>query len=314
MTIQKISSGISFVDKLFGGLYEGRPTLLYGPAKSGKAKAAIQYTAAALRAGERVVFFTAVPPDDLLLSARGVGCDFSDAVSSGQLALIPYEEKFIERASHPTALLPMPSALDELAALVRSRKASRVVFNTVLPWVVAESEEAMPDQVRAFIGKLRELGVSSLLLLPMPVSHAAKLLCDQLSENCPIVASIRWTHDNECTFQVHRYSGSDQVRIPCQFSLELVPGAGFLPVRPAAPKEENPTPDWTESAAPRKPVRFSVPGFQEPASPPQSAASSAPKASQPPLTASSGPVSASHIPDAEHLKKKSTIRFSSIIK
>lgn len=98
---ERLSWGIDGLGELAGGGVErGTVTGVVGPTGSGKTSLCIAFAAAALRAGEKVLYLTHhESPSRILEAARGLGIDLESGVRDGQLNLLwmPPEEASFER-------------------------------------------------------------------------------------------------------------------------------------------------------------------------------------------------------------------------
>ena len=228
--------GITVFDQAFGGIYLHRPTILCGRRKSGKFVVATQFLVKTLRAGEKVVLFTAKNPEEVIRTVPDDIIDLSETVENGQFLICPYSS--MQRSgSGPYAPLPFPQALDELAALVKDNGVSYAIFDSIVPWTAIHPLEAMQENADTFFATLDSLSLTSLLLLPEPASAAALSLATVLREVCPINIEISAKNFGaEFTMQVTKYQGlaSAARKLPQKFSLDLTPGVGFD--SPDAPK------------------------------------------------------------------------------
>ena len=228
--------GITVFDQAFGGIYLHRPTILCGRRKSGKFVVATQLLVKTLRAGEKVVLFTAKNPEEVIRAVPDEIINLGEAVESGQFLICPYSG--MQRAgAGPYAPLPFPQALDELSALVKDNGVSYAIFDSVVPWTAIQPLDAMQEHVDTFFATLDALALTSLLLLPEPASAAALSLATILREVCPINIEISAKNFGaEFTMQVTKYQGMQggAKKLPQKFSLDLTPGVGFD--SPDAPK------------------------------------------------------------------------------
>ena len=73
--IQILPSGISLVDKAWGGLYLGGTYLLVGSRKSGRTTLALNFVKECLEQGEVCLYFTTRRPKELILHAASNNLD-----------------------------------------------------------------------------------------------------------------------------------------------------------------------------------------------------------------------------------------------
>lgn len=223
-------TGVEALDRAFGGLYLHLPTIICGRRKSGKFVFAAQFLVKALRAGERAIFFTYKCPEDVIAGIDAKDIDINEAISTGQLIICPYSSMRPE-GSDPDAALPFPGVMDELSTIVKENGVSYAIFDTVAPWTAIEPVEAMPDHVEHFISTLSALGLTSLLILPEPASPAAQKLATILRELCPINIEFESREFGaQFIIRVTKFQGMAKVNLPMEFSLDLVPGVGFVDI------------------------------------------------------------------------------------
>ena len=237
-------TGISAIDKTFGGVYLRRPTIIYGPRKSGKFIFAKQLIAKTLLSGEKIVLFTSKRPEEVVAGTRLNNLDVDAAVESGQFVICPYSSMDRE-GTGPYAPLPFPQALDELVHLVHEHSISYAVFDTVVPWTAIEPVEMMPDHVDNFVSTLETLGLTSLLILPEAASAAALSLTTVLRELCPINLELESrNYGSEFRISVTKFqgfssgSGTADIKFPAVFALDLIPGVGFVEPPQKTPQKE----------------------------------------------------------------------------
>lgn len=228
MQHNKTKLGLPLFDQSFGGIYFNRPMIIRGRKKIGKSVLATHFIGKTIKSGERVLLFTDKRPDDVLLDARSLNFDFSSAVASGQLQLISYraisnnEEDF-----NPYQPLPFEEAFSDLRATVKESGIHFVVFDTVIPWLAKIPVKQMPKHVETFISLINQLELTSLLLMPVPTSPAAKALSEKLDELCPIIVEMSLRGEKERYINVIKYQGNTQAQIPMEFLVEILPGHGI---------------------------------------------------------------------------------------
>ena len=218
--------GFAPFDKAFGGIYFNRPVLIHGPRNTGKSILAAQFTAKVLRTGESICVMSDSRPDDFLLELQSLKVDIHASLESGQL--LPISVRQFSASGATSETLPFPAALDELKSLAKSRSISFFVFNTVLPWVAVPGDQ-IDARVDAFLSTLADLSLTSILLLPRPVSPLAKRLQKALADRCPIVFEMHPGQDANRLLQLTRYQGSSGKTLPVGYQVTVAPGRGLIP-------------------------------------------------------------------------------------
>jgi circadian clock protein KaiC len=86
--IQLIPSGISFVDEVWGGLYNCGTYLLVGPHKSGRTLLGLQFTQEAINQQNVCIYFTNMRPKDLMIHAASINFDLQHHMDQNRVILI----------------------------------------------------------------------------------------------------------------------------------------------------------------------------------------------------------------------------------
>lgn len=245
----KTKLGLELFDQTFGGIYVGRPVLVYGRKRCGKSILALQFIIKTLKIGERVMFFTDKRPDDVIFDAKALDFDILPAISSGQMMLLSYRNmrKDDSDAFDPFGLLPLPEAINEFKDTVSHDSVSHVVFDTVVPWLALPSLKELPNHIDNFVTSLNRLNLTSLLLLPHAVSEDSRVLAAKLEEVCPISINIKARDEAERVLTVIKYQGNNKARLPQEYTFEMLPGKGLAkpgintdPVIPIGPEVKPP--------------------------------------------------------------------------
>ncbi|RZO62943.1 MAG: circadian clock protein KaiC [Sandaracinaceae bacterium] len=149
----RASLGVEGLDALVGGgLPAGDATLLMGPSGAGKTVLSLHFVATGVAAGEKTVYVSMEEsPDALMAKWRSFGMPLDDALADGRLVLhhAPITELDIDRLG------------DEVARLLRDRKPSRVVFDSLGELAVgAEREHRHPGYIWSLANLARRDGAS----------------------------------------------------------------------------------------------------------------------------------------------------------
>lgn len=273
--IDKTRLGIPFFDDYFGGIYRKRPALCVGRHGSGKTLAALQAVMQSVREGERGLMLSSWHAHDLTIIADTLGLPLSHAVESRQVVLLEYADIMPTQEFEKNLTLP-PGSFMELQEIVEANGISRVVIDTVLPWVAIHQEDKLPKHIYSFIHALERMGVTALFTLPKPVSALAFTLKNRLEEQVPIVFTLEQDPRGNRSLVINKYLG--EVNLPAPLPFSIVTGTGFAPASatptapepPAAPaRRRTPAPPQVpvESPAPpsppappanHRPIRFAA--------------------------------------------------------
>lgn len=157
ITYKQAGSGIAQLDTMLcGGLDHGTTTLVIGPSGSGKSTVVMQFLAAAMDRGEKVLVITFDETESVFLRrASGVGIDARGYRSSGLLHLLQVDP----------AELP-PGELTEIIRQQVEGGASIVVLDSLSGYQHAMSEEQfMMLQMHELVTYLNQQGVLTFLIL-----------------------------------------------------------------------------------------------------------------------------------------------------
>ena len=128
MTIERIKTGLRFLDDAVGGVYLGLPALVKGARNSGKTVLAAHFVDRVLRLGEKVVLFCETAPEAVILEARSAGIDLEPAARSGQLLLVPLRGALAPARGG----FPFDAALGELHSLASRSGVGFAVFSSTM--------------------------------------------------------------------------------------------------------------------------------------------------------------------------------------
>ena len=224
--IKKTILGIEAFDSILGGLYRGRSAVCTGRHGTGKTILALQAMAAAVASGEKPLMLTGWQASDLAIIAQSAaGFPLDEALGNGHAVLMEYAGMETQQGEINITL--PPDSFTELLQAVEERGVSRVIFDTVLPWVAIPGEERLPKHVYSFIQALDRMGVTSLMTIPRPVSPLSVKLPDLLTEQAPVVISLDFGSDpSQRLLTVSKYLG--ETSLPPPIRLKLGDGQGFF--------------------------------------------------------------------------------------
>jgi circadian clock protein KaiC len=149
------STGVAGLDEMMGGgIPAGDSLVLAGPTGTGKTTFAIQFVAAALRAGERAVIAVFEEhPDVYLERAKTFGVDFREAVREDNLRIM-----YLRPLD-----LSVDEALEEIRVSVEQMGATRVVIDSISGFEMALAptfREDFRESLYRLIGAVTALGVT----------------------------------------------------------------------------------------------------------------------------------------------------------
>jgi KaiC/GvpD/RAD55 family RecA-like ATPase/DNA-binding response OmpR family regulator len=156
-----IPSDIDFLDRGPGGLFRGKPYLVFGASGTGKSILGLQFANAGLERGEAALYVCRERAQDLVDQGERLGFPLSQRILEERLSVLEYDADFRDIAARqgPEALF------DELRAQVDEKAVRRAVFDPVDPFFSSlEDESVLRAQLRAITSRCEALGWSLLLL------------------------------------------------------------------------------------------------------------------------------------------------------
>jgi KaiC/GvpD/RAD55 family RecA-like ATPase/DNA-binding response OmpR family regulator len=156
-----IPSDIDFLDRGPGGLFRGKPYLVFGASGTGKSILGLQFANAGLERGEGVLYVCRERAQGLVDQAERLGLPLSQRIHEERLSVLEYDADFRDIAARQDA----EALFDELRAQVDEKTVRRVVFDPVDPFFSnLEDESKLRTQLRGLTSRCEALGWSLLLL------------------------------------------------------------------------------------------------------------------------------------------------------
>jgi len=225
--INKIGLGVSFFDIRFGGVYRGRQVLCIGRNGSGKSLLSYHFANQGLADGDKVLLLSGSLAKDVVILGESYGMPLANAVRTEQLMLLEYAGLFgVEESLSSNIMLP-PEVFVELQEIIESHSISRVVLDSVLPWVAIQPVTRLTEHIYSFIHALDRLGVTTLMTLPKPLSNAAFALKKQMEDIVPVVLTMDHQEGSNRTLRVSKYLG-EAYGISQPISIRIAPGKGLV--------------------------------------------------------------------------------------
>ena len=176
--IQVVPSGISLVDKSWGGFYRGGTYFLIGQHKSGKTLLGIQYLMECVKQREVCLFFTTMRPKDLMFHAASINFDFQKYMDQNLIIVIRVSSPPASQTSGDENLVEY---LSDIAALVKQYNPSRIVFDELTPFIEFQNLNILKDAFLQTIEIIEESNICSLFILGEPATSHSKSIVDVLT-------------------------------------------------------------------------------------------------------------------------------------
>lgn len=256
--IAKTLSGLPFLDLEFGGVYAGRSTLICGRSGTGKTIASLHFIQQGLEQGERSLILSTMPANDLVILAGSLGFDFTPAIEEHNLIMLEYQS-FVPGTTIGWKTIPA-EGYTQLREIIETNSISRLVLDSVLPWIMVAETERMTEQVFSFVRSCDRLGVTTLMTIPKPVSNMAFRLKKTIESNTPVSVLLSpGDQAQQFTWHTVKYLGDKKSTFPQQYTIER--GRGIVAVgKPSAPEAADDVAGAASSAPSVNPgrVRFST--------------------------------------------------------
>lgn len=166
-----VETGIHGLDKIIGGLIEGRTYLVAGETGTGKTLFALNFLIhGALRGEPGVYLLVDEDYEDFIKGARAFGWDLEYLVENNMVSILTLLPDFVERMRNKTVDTIIKSIVYNISGEVRRLKARRLVIDPVAPLVLSESElSRMREYVRGFIISIEKmLGTTNIVTSEIP--------------------------------------------------------------------------------------------------------------------------------------------------
>jgi circadian clock protein KaiC len=175
--VQLISSGISFLDEAWGGVYAGGSYVVVGPRKSGRTSLGLQFAA---QSGDvSCVYFTTSRPRNLLIQSAALDLDLEHHLRSHSIRII--------RIALPSAgndgrsrECAVAERLAEIERHVLETRPGRVVFDELTPFAGGDGGSILPQMFSRMVEAFEEDGVTCMFILGEPAAHAERTITESL--------------------------------------------------------------------------------------------------------------------------------------
>ncbi|MBP7830440.1 MAG: hypothetical protein KA248_11025 [Kiritimatiellae bacterium] len=264
--IAKTPLGVPFFDAAYGGVYQGRSTLVTGRTNTGKTVMAFQFLRQGLQQDERCLMLSTRQAADLTICADSLGLPISNAVEAENLILLEYSD-FVFGMDRTDAVNLPADGFNQLKEVIETHSIRRVVIDTIVPWVAIQDVEHLGQYALSFARAFDRLGTTTLMTLPKPVSAMAHRLRKILEEIIPICIYLNPSEKSDrLLFQVTKYLGEKKPGPPIEY--DIVNGLGLTELSAEPPPPAAPAAGPAAAARKMTPSRPSMPaGGEAPSGP-----------------------------------------------
>jgi len=177
--INSINSGISLVDKAWGGFYRGGTYILLGQKKSGKTLLGLQYACESAKAGEVCLYFTSMRPKDLMIHAASMDFDLQHYMNQNLIIVV--------RVAPPTDIYEVGTPdnflveyLNDIVTVVEQYLPHRLIFDELTHFVGFENITLLQQTFLQVVERIEEINVTSLLIFAEPATQFAQMIIDSI--------------------------------------------------------------------------------------------------------------------------------------
>lgn len=194
--IQILPSGISLIDKKWGGFYRGGTYLLIGSRKSGKTLMALQYALECAKQKEVCLFFTSIRPKDLMIMAASIDFDLQYYMNKNLIIVI--------RVAPPTELDNdvnqdefLVEYLNDIVTVVDQHRPNKIVFDELTQFIGFSNLESLNQAFRQTTEIIEESDITSLYILGQPAAPSSRAIVETLSHSATGIITLDKSDDIE---------------------------------------------------------------------------------------------------------------------
>ena len=208
--IQILPSGISLVDKSWGGFYRGGTYFLIGQHKSGKTLLGIQYVMECVKQKEVCLLFTTMRPKDLMFHAASIDFDLQYYMDQNLVIVIRVTSPPADQINKDEYLVEY---FKDIAALVKQYYPNRIIFDELTPFIEFQDLNLLKNAFLQTVEIIEESNITSLFLLGEPATMQSKNLVNILT--------------SESTGTVYLDKEEDELKIKSG-KLTIIPNVGHI--------------------------------------------------------------------------------------
>lgn len=227
--IQILPSGISLIDKAWGGLYQGGTYLLVGAHKSGRTTLAVEFMRECVEQKELCIYFTIRRPKDLILQSASFGFDLQQSISQNNVIVIRVDSSInLGDKREPDVVLS--EYIKDIVSFVEQYQPAKIVFDELTPFLSFKDLNLLEQTFSQTIEAIEDLGVTSIFILGDPITAAAKKIIDILAVHSTGIIYLQKKDNGEYklssgTMAITPNVGHSEGKFRANYT--IVPGKGF---------------------------------------------------------------------------------------
>jgi len=217
-------SGISIIDKVWGGLYKGATYVLIGSHNSGRTLLALQFTKHCVLQGQVCLYFTSMRHSELFIHAATIDFDIQHYMKRNLIVVIKVRNPiFCDEKSNDEVLLDY---MNDIAVVVKEHNADKVVFDDLTKFVSLNNLKLMESTFVKTIERIEEIDKTSLFLLSEPVSENARLITGKIVDNSTGVIYLekKFGEENRGVITITPIVGHPEGKVKAKYYLEPYEG------------------------------------------------------------------------------------------
>jgi KaiC/GvpD/RAD55 family RecA-like ATPase len=180
--IQILPSGISLIDKAWGGLYQGGTYLLAGAHKSGRTTLALEFVKECVEQKEVCLYFTTRRPKDLILHAVSINFDLQNCIAQNNVVVVRVDSSIsLSESREPDSVLA--DYIKDMIGLVEQYQPAKIVFDELTPFLGFKDTKLLEETFSKTFEVIEDFGATSLVILGDPITSAAKRIVDILASH-----------------------------------------------------------------------------------------------------------------------------------
>jgi circadian clock protein KaiC len=180
--IQILPSGISLIDKAWGGLYQGGTYLLVGAHKSGRTTLALEFVKECVEQKEVCLYFTTRRPKDLILHAVSINFDLQNYIAQNNVVVVRVDSSIsLSESREPDSVLA--DYIKDIIGLVEQYQPAKIVFDELTPFLGFKDTKLLEETFSKTFEVIEDFGATSIVVLGDPITSAAKRIVDILASH-----------------------------------------------------------------------------------------------------------------------------------
>jgi len=249
--INLVQTGISLVDKAWGGFYRGGTYLLLGQRKTGKTLIGLQYAMESAKNREVCLYFTSMRPKDLMIHAASIDLDLQTYMNHNLIIVVRVAPPSdIHESGNPDGYLV--EYLNDIVTVVEQYQPSRIVFDELTYFVGFENINLLQQTFLNTVEKIEDKNITSLFILAEPATPVAQMIVDSVVQYSTAVIYLQKKSEEESNTPGGRATitpniGHTEGQFVSDYFIEPYKGVTFTYEEKPKMKSQSPFEDGSQS-------------------------------------------------------------------